>query len=373
MGEITIKEVITRKDLTEFINLPSKIHKDEADWLPPIYQDEWELFDRKRNKSFQYADAVLYLAFRGRRPVGRIMALVNNRYNSIHNEKHGRFCFMESYDDREAFHALIDAAERWVREKGMTRIVGPLAFSDKDPQGFQIEGFEYPQIMTTPTNSPYMPKMLEWEGYTKEVDLVNYLVETPPELPELYKRVYSRLMRTNEFRIVEFTARKEIKPYIIPVLELMNETFSEIYGFVPLNDREKKDLAKRYLPILDPEFIKIVEKNGEPVAFAIAMPEISAGLKACGGKLFPFGIFRILKELKNSKKLMLMLGGIKKPYRGQGVDVLMAASVHKSALKRNMTLIDSHLILEKNNRMRAEIERFNGRVIKRFRIYQKQI
>ncbi len=373
MGEITIKEVFTKKDLTDFIYLPAKIHKHEADWLPPIYMDEWELFDRKKNRSFRYADAVLFLAFRGRKPAGRIMALINNRYNKIHDEKHGRFCFMEAYEDREVFHALITAVENWLRERGMTKIVGPLAFSDKDPQGFQIEGFEYPQIITTPTNSPYLPRMLEWEGYIKEVDLVNYLIDTPAELPELYRRVYSRVMRTNEFRIIEFRTRKEIKPYIIPVLELMNDTFSEIYGFVPLNDKEKKDLAKRYLPILDPAFVKVVEREGEPVGFVVGMPDISAGIKAAGGKFFPFGILKILQELKTSGKLMLMLGGIKKPYRGQGVDVLMAVKIYESSVRRNMKLIDSHLILENNTRMRAEVDRFGGRVIKRFRIYQKQL
>ncbi len=373
MGEIIIKEVITKKDLRDFICLPAKIHKDEADWLPPIYMDEWELFDKNRNKSFQYAEAVMYLAYRGKKPAGRIMGLLNNRYNSIHNENHGRFCFMECYEDREIVHALISKVEEWVKERGVTKIVGPLGFSEKDPQGFQIEGFEYPQIMTTTTNSPYMPRMIEWEGYVKEVDLVNYLIETPDKLPELYSRVYSRLERAGEFRIIEFRSKKEISPYIIPVLELMNDTFSEIYGFVPLNDKEKKDLAKRYLPILDPNFIKVVEKDGELVGFVIAMPDVSMGIKACNGKFFPFGIFRILKELKTSKRLMLMIGGIKKAYRGQGVDVLMAVKMYESAVRHKMTLIDSHLILEDNLKMRAEVERFNGRVIKRFRIYQKQL
>ena len=239
MGEIVIKEVLTRKDLRDFIYLPEKVHRDEHDWLPPIYMDEWVLFDRKKNKSFKYADALLLLAYKDRKPVGRIMGLINRRYNEINNEQHGRFCFMECYNDREVFHALITRIEDWVRQNGMVKLVGPLGFSDKDPQGFQIEGFEYPQFITSANNSPYMNKLVEDEGYIKKIDLVNYLGELPKEFPIVYERVLGRVKKTEDFKIVEFASKKELKPYILPVLELMNETFSEIYGFVLSTTRKK--------------------------------------------------------------------------------------------------------------------------------------
>jgi hypothetical protein len=371
MAEIIVKEVLTRKELKEFIYLPSKVHKDQPDWLPPIYIDEWKLFDKKRNKSYQYADAVFYLAWKNGKPVGRIMGLVNNRYNQIQNERNGRFCFMECYNDQEVAHALLEKVEEWVRQKGMVKIVGPLGFSDKDPQGFQIEGFDYPFIFTAATNLPYLPGLAEAEGYKKEVDLVNYNIPTPEQLPSIYMKAYERVSKSGEFEVIEFKSKKEIKPFIIPALELMNETFREIYGFVPLNDKEKEEFAKRYLPLIDPEFIKIVRTKGELIGFIIAMPDLTPGIIATKGKLFPFGIFKILREMKKSKKMMLMLGGVKKEYRGQGIDVLMAVRMWHSARNNNMNVIDSHLILENNSRMRAECERLNGKVVKRFRIYQK--
>jgi hypothetical protein len=373
MGEIIIKEVLTRKDLRDFIYLPAKVHNKEPDWLPPIYLDEWGLYDKNKNSAYKYADAILYLACRGKKPVGRIMAIINNRYNSIKKEKHGRFCFMECFEDREVVHALLSVVEKWAKEYGMTKIVGPLGFSDKDPQGFQIEGFDYPQFITTPTNSPYLPRMMEWEGYIKEVDLVNYIIKMPKELPLIYSKVYERIVKTDEFRVIEFRSKMEIKPYIVPVLELMNETFSDIYGFVPLNEKEKKDLAKRYLPLLDPELIKVVASKEGFIGFVIGMPDISNGIKAANGKFFPFGIFKILKEMKKSKKLMLLLGGIKKDYRGLGIDVLMAVKMYESAVKKKMETINSHLILESNIRMRSECERLDGQIVKRFRIYQKSL
>jgi hypothetical protein len=153
----------------------------------------------------------------------------------------------------------------------------------------------------------------------------------------------------------------------------MNETFSDIYGFVPLNEKEKKDLAKRYLPLLDPELIKVVASKEGFIGFVIGMPDISNGIKAANGKFFPFGIFKILKEMKKSKKLMLLLGGIKKDYRGLGIDVLMAVKMYESAVKKKMETINSHLILESNIRMRSECERLDGQIVKRFRIYQKSL
>jgi hypothetical protein len=373
MGEIVIKEVLTRKQLREFIFLPEKVHKNEPDWLPPIYMDERELYNKKKNKSYKYADALLLLAYRDNKPAGRIMGIVNNRYNQIHNEQHGRFCFMECYNDKEVFHALLSKIEEWTRQKGMVKLVGPLGFSDKDPQGFQTEGFEYPLFMTAANNSKYMPELIEAEGYTKKIDLVNYLGKLPEELPLVYEKVLSRIANNNEYKIIEFQSKKELKPYIIGVLELMNETFMEIYGFVPLNDNEKNDFAARYLPILDPKFIKVIESNGKLVGFAIGMPDVSPGIKAAKGRLLPFGIFKILRESKRSKKLLMMLGGVNKDYRGKGLDVLMGVKILQSAIKHKMELVDSHLVLEDNMKMRGEYERVGCKVIKKYRIYQKDL
>lgn len=373
MEEITIKEVIDRRDLRKFIYLPEKIHKEDSAWLPPLYTDEWGLFDRKKNRSFGYADGLLLLAYRGRKPVGRIMGLINRRYNEINRESHGRFCFMESYNDPEVFHALISRIEDWARQNGMNMVVGPLGFSDKDPQGFQIEGFEYPQFITSANNLPYMNTLLESEGYTKKVDLVNYLGDIPKEFPLVYKRVLEKIESSREYNIIEFTTKKMLKPYIIRILELMNETFAEIYGFVPLNDREKRDFAARYLPILDPKFIKVVAKEGKVIGFAIGMPDLSEGIMACRGRLFPFGILTVLRESKRSRKLIMMLGGVTKEYRGKGIDVLMGAKILRDAIDSKMELIDSHLILEDNHRMRGEYERIGCRVVKKFRIYQKEL
>jgi len=374
MGELVIKEVLTRKEQHDFIYLPEKVHKNEPEWLPPIYMDERELYDKKKNKSYQYADALLLIAYRDSEPVGRIMGIVNNRYNTINNEQDGRFCFMECYDDKEVFHALLKRVEEWAKQKGMKKMIGPLGFSDKDPQGFQIEGFEYPQFMTSPNHSAYMFKLLESEGYEKKVDLVNYLGKIPEKFPLIYEKVLARLEKNPDYKIVEFNSKKELKPYIIGVLELMNETFAEIYGFVPLNDKEKKDFASRYLPILDVKFVKVIENPAkEIIGFAIGLPDFSNGIRKAKGRIFPFGLFKILADSKKSRKLLMMLGGVKKEYRGKGLDVLMGVKILQSGIRHKMNTLDSHLVLETNTKMRAEYERVGCQVVKKFRIYQKEL
>jgi len=373
MSDITIKEVKTRRDLKEFIYLPEEVHKNNKKWLPPIYQDEWDLYNPEKNKSFNHCDTVMYLAYRNGKPAGRVMGIIHRLYNQIHDEKHGRFAFMECYEDQEVVHALLQKIEQWAKEKGMTKVVGPLGFSDKDPQGFQIEGFEYPPFLAAATNAPYLPLMIEKEGYVKKVDLVNYLTPVPDKLPDVYQRVLERFNLLETFEVVEFKSKKELKPYIIPALELMNQTYSEIYGYVPLDDHEKKDLANKYLPILDPRFIIMIKAGEEVVAFAVAVPDMSDGIRKAKGKLFPFGFIYILKELKKSKSLLTLLGGIKKEYRDQGLDVILALKLYEAAIKYGMEYCNSLLILETNTKMRAEFERVGGRISKKFRIYQKDL
>ena len=261
--------------------------------FPHYIRDEWELFDEKNNKSYKYADTVLFLAYRENKLAGRIMGIVNRRYNEIHNENHGRFCFMECYKDQEVVHALINKVEIWAKEKAMTKLVGPLGFSDKGShRGFRIEGFDYPKFIVCPTNDSYLPEMITKEGYEKNRDLVNYIADVPKDLPEIYKKILSRVSINNEYRIIEFSTKKELYKYIIPVLDLMNKTFEEIYGFVPLDDQEKKEIAARYMMILDPKFIKVVEAPDGLIGFAVGIPDISNAIRKSKGKTLAFRNFQ---------------------------------------------------------------------------------
>jgi len=371
---LEIREVTSRREYSLFIHLPEKIHRDHVNWVPPIYLDERAFFNPRKNKSFAYCDTILALAFRDTEPVGRIMGIINHRYNQRAGEQDARFCFMETWNDPEVFHALLQFVEDWARKKGLRNMVGPLGFSDKDPQGFMIEGFNEPLVIATNGNLSYMPDLVVKEGYSKKVDLVVYKVQVPREIPAFYRAIYERALNKNNLEVLEFTSRRQVKPYIHPVLHLLNETFSDIYAFAPFEEYEMDDFANRYLLLLDPRFIKIIRDGaGNILSFIIGMPDISKGIKACKGRILPFGIFKIISARRKSKQLDLLLGGIKAEYRGQGLDVIMGVAMLEEASRRGMEFIDSHLELETNFRMRREMERMGGKVYKRYRIFQKEL
>ncbi|MDX9694827.1 MAG: hypothetical protein RBT49_03455 [Bacteroidales bacterium] len=371
--EIQLFEVKTKADLRKFIYLPKKIHKNHHNWLPPLYSDEWTIFDPKKNRSFDYCETIMILAKKGNEIVGRIMGIINKKYNEIHNENNARFAFMECFNDQEVFHALINHIEKWARDNGTTKLIGPFGFSDKDPQGFLIEGFDQPTVMITNCSFQYMAENIEKEGFTQLLDLVQYKIKTPKEIPIFYTRVLERLEKSG-YKLIEFTSTKQVKPFVVPVFTLTNDAFRKIYGYVPYDEKEMKDFANRFLSILDPRFIKvIINKEQEVIAYIIGMPSISEGLKKSNGKLFPFGFFHILHAMKKTKQLDLMLGAIKTENQNIGLDSLLGTAMLKSAHEAKLETIDSHIVLEQNTKMRAEYERVGGEIYKRYRIYQKNL
>jgi len=375
LPKIEIREVKTKKDLRTFIHLPAEIHRNHANWVPPIYLDDWEFFNPEKNKSFESCDTVILLAYRGKKAVGRIMGIIHRKYNEKHQENNARFAFFETWNDEQVARSLIGAIEVWAKDKGTDRLIGPLAFSDKDPQGFLIEGFDEPAVIASNCNFPYQSELVEKNGYSKEVDLVVYQIKVPNEIPEFYQKIYERAVNQNKgLRVLEFTSRRKVKPYIHRVLNLLNQTFTDIFGFTPFTESEMDDFANRYLFLINPRFIKVVlNDKDEVVAFIVGMSHIGEGIQKSKGYLFPFGIFKIFASARKSKQLNLLLGGINPIYRGKGLDVMMGVKMIASAHDQGKTVIDSHLELESNTKVRAEMEKMGGKVYKRFRIFGKDL
>lgn len=371
---IKIKKVENKSDLKSFIFLAEKIHKGHLNWVYPIYSDEWTFLNPNKNKNLKTSDTVLALAYKEQKVVGRIMGIINNQYNEFHNLKTGRFFYLECYNDPEVSHALISYIETWAKEKGMDKIIGPYGFSDKDPQGLMIQGYENTPAIATTFNFPYLVDLVEKEGYIKEIDCVSYKMTVPDEIPELYNKVLVRILKNNNLNLLEFKSRLKMRKYIIPLSRLINETYKDLYGFVPLDEKEMREFANRYFPILDPNFVKVVvDGTDHIIAFVIAMPDLSKGINAAKGKLFPNGFIKVLHSAKKTKQLNLLLGAVKEEFRGIGFDVLLGSKLIESAKKRGMTIIDSHLILENNHKMRGEVEKLGGVVYKRYRVYQKKL
>jgi ribosomal protein S18 acetylase RimI-like enzyme len=374
-ANIEIFEVKTRRDLKEFIRLPYKIHKNHKEWLPPIYEDEWKLFDKNKNPAFDHCDTVLLLARKEGEVVGRIMGIINHVYNEMHQENDIRFCFLETYEDKAVFDRLIEAVELWGKEKGMDGIVGPIGFSDKDPQGFLISGFDDPMtVLITNHSFKYMVDFMEASGFTKKLDLVQYRLPIDQPLPEIYGKVADRVLTMGKYTVKEFSRTSQVKPYVLAVFSLINDTFKHLYGFAPLTDVEAHEFANRFLPILNANFIKLIfDEHEELVAFVIGMPDLSKGLRRSGGKLMPIGFIPVLWSMRRTRQLNLLLGAIKESCRGRGLDTVLAVKLFDSANKAGFNTMDTHLVLETNKPMRAEYERLNAEMYKKYRIYHRRL
>ena len=371
---VTVSEVCSPRGRRRFVSLPPRFHRDHPNWLPPVYAEDRKFFDPGKNPSFELSDTVLLLAFRGGAAVGRIMGIVHRRSNEIHGERNARFGFMECPEDPEVAHALLEAVEQWARRRGMARIVGPMGFSDQDPEGFMVEGFDETPTLACTYNQDYMNRLVLGEGYRKEVDYVVYAIPVPQAAPPNQLRVIERIARKGNFSLLEFTKRKELKAFVRPVLGLMNETFKDVYGYAPLDEAEMLALAKRYLPILDPRFVKLVmDRDGVVSGFIIGLPNFTEGIKKAKGRLFPFGVIRILIASKRARQLDLVLGGVKDKYRGCGLEVMLGVKTVESAREAGYVRIDTHRELEGNFRVRSAMEHWGAVVYKRFRVYYKDL
>lgn len=375
MSEITIKEVTSRSEWKTFIYLPEKIHQNHPNWLHPLYIDEEKFFDKKKNPAFSHNDTVLFLAYQNNQAVGRILGIIPHEYNHKENTQVARFSYMECYEDQKVFDALIQAVEEWAKSKKCTQLIGPMGFSDKEPQGFVTRGFDDPTMLVTNCTFAYMKAFIEQRDYQPFVELYEYEVPIDEQVIHRYERFTKRVERNSDIKVVEFTRTKDVKPYVSTVFDLINESYQNIYGFTQVTEEEKQEFANRFLPLLNPQLIKIITNSeGKALAFVVAMADMSQGIRKAKGRLFPFGWYHIWRAAKKSKRLVLLLGGVHPERQNKGYDAILATRLFKSALKLGFKTMDSHLIMKDNTKMRAEIERLEGyRLYKEYTIYKKEI
>lgn len=371
---VRVEEVRSSKDLHRYIHLPERLPGQRPNYVPPVWTDEHTFHDPTKNEALKDCETVRFLAWQDERCTGRIMGIVHRAHNRAHGETTARFYQLDTINDRSVSAALLDAVERWARSQGMDRIIGPFGLSDKDPQGAQVSGFEHLPVIATPTNPDFLPGHIEAHGYSKLSDAVAYRTPIPETLPPLYGRIVKRLQATSDFRLVPIHSRRTLKPWVVPVFRLVNESYKDLFGFIPMPPAEMKKLAAQYMPVLDPALVKVlVDQENTPVAFVVALPDMSEGLRRAKGRLFPFGFIRVLRAMRRAKQLDLLLGAVQPNLQGKGLTGLLAMELLSTARARGFTHMDSHLVLESNLRMRAEMERLGGTEWKRYRVFAKDL
>ncbi len=371
-GTIAVAQVQGRADLARFIRLPFQLPDQRPDRVPPLLVDEREYHDPRRNPQLDHCAVERWIAWRDGVAVGRIMGIIHRSYNAAHGERTARFYNLDCIRDLAVVRALIATVEAWARDQGMGRVIGPFGFSDKDPQGLQVEGFGHLPVIATPTNPEWLPALVEGCGYRRFEDMVSYRMDIPAILPERYARVAHHCLQSLGLRTVPLRTRRDLKPWIVPVLRLVNTTYGDLLGFQPMSEAEMRALAAKYMFILAPQFMHlVVDARNDPVAFVIASPDMSEGLQRANGRLFPLGWWYILRAMQRSRQLDLLLGAVRPDMQGKGLTAVLGMGLLRTARQRGFTHLDSHLVMERNVRMRAQLERLGAVVWKRYRVYQK--
>lgn len=367
----------TPKELKKYVKYGIDLYKGNAYFVPPLIMDEVGTLDPKKNPAFDHCQTRMWMAYDDGRPVGRITAIINRAANEKFGEKTMRFGFVDFIDDKEVVDKLFAAAEEWGREQGMTRIVGPMGFSDMDSEGMLTFGFDEMGTMAELYNYPYYPLQMERMGYGKEVDYVEYLITVPDAIPEKYARVAAIVEKRLELKVKRFKSRRELKEkYGQAIFDLINEAYSGLYGYVQLTPRQIEHYIDMYLGILRLDTISlIVDKDDKLVCVGIAMPSMSQALRKSGGMLFPFGWWPLLRGLKGdtTDTVDLLLVAVKPEYQNKGVNALLFSELIPAFQAHGYKYAESNVELEGNESVQKQWELFDRRLHKRRRIWQKDL
>ncbi|MDE5968428.1 MAG: N-acetyltransferase, partial [Muribaculaceae bacterium] len=289
---VEIREVApTKKEIKRFVKFGIDHYKGNQFFVPPLVMDDVNTLLPSKNPAFDFCEAQSFMAYRDGKPVGRITAIINNAVNERTGQKSLRFGFVEFIDDDEVVDALFDAAEEWGRKRGMTRIVGPMGFSDMDHEGMLVEGFDQLGTMASIYNYDYYPRQLERRGMTKEVDWIEFLMTVPDAIPDKYQRIAEIVKKKYDLHNVKITSRKHVKEqYGRAIFDLINEAYDGLYGYSPLTPRQIEYYIDMYLGILRLDDISlVVDKDDKLVAVGISIASFSRALQKSKGKIFPFG------------------------------------------------------------------------------------
>lgn len=374
---VTVKPVSNRRELRIFADYPNKLYSGNPYFVPKIYKDELDTFNPRKNAAYEFSEAELFLAWKDGKVVGRVAAIINNLANKQWGHKEVRFGWIDFIDDREVSAALLDAVEQFGKKRGMTRLVGPLGFTDFDPEGMLVRGFDRISTMALIYNYPYYPEHMEALGLVKEVDWVENRITVPEQIPDKVSRISKIVMDKYDVHIRKVT-RREINRMGMgqTIFNLINECYKDLYNFTLLPPGMIEHYVHNYLAVLDLEYLTLIaDKDDNILAFGVAMPSIAKALQKCRGKYFPFGWWHILKALylKHDDTSELLLIGVKPEYQSKGLLALIFYDLIPRFNKAGFKYGETNAILETNQKNLTHWSMFEYEQEKKRRIYGKDI
>jgi GNAT superfamily N-acetyltransferase len=371
---VAVKPVRGRRDVTRFIKLPWRLYADAPNWTPPLVSERRRHLSRRRNPFFEHADCEYFMAWRGGEPVGRLSAHVDHRLNEYQRNDWGLFGFFECANDPDAAGALLSAAEQWLRERGRDRVVGPLDFSTNHECGLLVEGHELrPQILEN-WHHPYYGGLLEEKGFAKAMDLYKWEIDTKNHakvLPVIYE--LSGQLEAEHGITVRNMRKRDFKNEVRRFMQVYNRAWGDNWGFVPLTDAELKHLASELRPVLDPDWTWIAEKDGETVGAALTLLDYGLLLPQLDGRLLPFGWLRFLLGQRKLDEIRVFALGVIPEYQHTGTAAAFYARNWDRAVGTGIKRAETGWILETNEPMNRAMEALTGRIVKRYRVFEKRL
>ncbi len=378
---VEIKKVESKKDLKTFVDFHYDLYEGNAYDVPTLFSDDMATLSRDKNAAFEFCEAEYYLAYKDGKLVGRVAAIINNKANKRWGRKTCRFGWIDFIDDLEVSKALLDTVAEYGKSKGMTEVVGPLGFTDFDPEGMLTEGYDQLGTFATIYNYPYYPQHMEkLGGWVKDNDYVEFKIFVPDAMPEKHLKIAQMVEKRYNLHVHVMTKHEVYKEGKgIEVFKVINEAFKDIYGFSELSDKQIMQYIGQYLPYGDLRLIPVVEdwnNNRKIVAVGITLPSLSKAMqKTRRGRLFPFGWWHVLRSLKCHKTNIvdLEMVGVLPEYRSKGAVALLFAHLIPLFQKFGFEWAESQVEMETNENVQNQWQYFETKQHKRRRCYKKEI
>jgi len=375
---VEIRRVEGKGDRKQFLDLPYRLYSTEKRWVPPLRLERKEHIDPGKNPFFEHAEVEFFLARRHGRVVGRISAHVDRNLNEFQDNRWGLFGFFECEDDPETARALVDTAEAWLRERGRDRMVGPMDFTTNDECGLLIEGHERPPIILCPWQHPYYQRLLEEAcGLTKAMDLLMWELQVS-DRSKVHQAIWdvADAVESRHGIVVRPMRKRNLQEEVTKFLEVYNSAWERNWGFVPLTEKEVRHYAKQLKPVLDENWAMIAERTdtGEVVGAALTLPDFNQVLaKVKDGRLLPFGWLAALRNRKNVDQVRVFALGVKPEYQHTGVAARMYQAHFDAAERTPQTGGEMGWILETNKAMNRAMEGMGGKVVRKYRVYEREL
>ena len=373
---VEVREVRTKSELRKFVNYPNVLYRDVPQFIPSLYGDDLSDWDPRKNPAFDYCEAKCFLAWRDGEIVGRIGAILSRRANEKWNLNRMRFSQVDFIDDPEVSAALFKAVEDFAREKGCDEVHGPLGFTDLDSEGMLVAGFDRRSMFITYYNHPYYNTHLERLGYGKDVDWVEMLIDIPYDERTVMRmdKLAERVMKFSNLHLAVTHSRRDFKPLVEKVFAMVNIAYAGLYGTVPLDEKQIKRYAAKFIPMVNPELACFVlDEREELVAFGVSAPSMANALKKSGGRLFPLGWIDVLKALRTNDTLDLFLIAVLPEYQNKAVNAIVMNHILKGCHSMGIRQAETGPQLETNHKVQSQWTFFKTEQHKRRRCYIKKL